>query len=285
MKFISSFNSFMDIMNRHCYRRFVTLFLFVFALQAAASRVNGQVRPGGVRVPGTTVAREAPLLNWTAVTQSEFTLGGGQPGSYEPFRLLSLETVEGSPRWVVRSYHWDTSKGLVLDGTEVYPTGSRMVHAVTGYSKQLVGGSSGGWHHSYPNVTIAILVPIATAQGSSGARRVGPLNTRANPAALYNIPLGQAIGYQRVAPTASARAANPGKCSLSTAYTSNGPPLQASCVLLEPGQSVDLPNQIRILRVGDNYRIIVGGSLVEDLPSVTIVHAEGRYYTLHILRS
>jgi hypothetical protein len=270
-----------DIMKRHSYSWFIILFVFVFALQLEVSNVAGQVRPGGVRVPGTTVAREAPLLNWAAVTASEFTLGGGPPGSYQPFRLLSLETVEGSPHWVVRSYHWDTSKGLVLDGTEVYPTGSRMVHAVTGYTKPLVGGG-GGWH-GYPNVTIAILVPIAGT--SIGARRVGPLNTRANPSALYRIPVGQAIGYPQGANAPSARAASPGTCSLSTSYTSNGPPLQASCVLLEPGQSVDLPNQIRILRVGNNYRIMVGGSLVEDLPSVTIVRAEGRYYTLRELGS
>jgi hypothetical protein len=269
-----------DIMKRHSYSWFVILFVFVFALQLAASNVAGQLRPGGVRVPGTTVAREAPLLNWTGVTQSEFTLGGGPPGSYQPFRLLSLETVEGSQRWVARAYHWDRS-GPVLDGTEVYPTGSRMVHAVTGYSKPLVGGG-GGWH-GYPDVTIAILIPIVGT--SVGVRRVAPLNTRANPAALYRIPVAQAIGYPRVAPTASARAASPATCSLSTKYTSTGPPLQASCVLLEPGQSVDLPNQIRILRVANNYRIMVGGSLVEDLPNVTIVHAEGRYYTLHTLRS
>ena len=268
-------------MKRYNYSWFVILFEFVFALQLAASNVAGQVRPGGVRVPGTTVAREAPLLNWTGVTLSEFTFGGGPPGSWQPFSLLSLESVEGSQHWVLRAYHWDTAKGLVLDETYVYPTGSRMVHAVTGYSKPMFGGG-GGWY-GYPDLTLAMLVPIVGT--SVGVRRVGPLKTRANPAALYHIPVGQAIGYQRVAPTASARAASPATCSLSTKFTSNGPPLQASCVLLEPGQSVELPNQIRILRVGNNYRIMVGGSLVEDLQNVTIVHAEGRYYTLHILRS
>ncbi|HTG93277.1 MAG TPA: hypothetical protein VL866_11855 [Pyrinomonadaceae bacterium] len=35
----------------------------------------------------------------------------------------------------------------------------------------------------------------------------------------------------------------------------------------------------------DNYRIIVGGSLVEDLPRGPIVHADGRYYTLRELGS
>src|SRR5262245_13649260 len=107
-------------MKRHRYRWFVTLFLLVFGLQLAATKVAGQVRPGGVRVPGTSVAREATLLNWTGVTQSEFILGGGPPGSHQAFRLLSLESVEGSQHWVVRSYHW-ASLGPILDGTEVYP--------------------------------------------------------------------------------------------------------------------------------------------------------------------
>ena len=128
-------------------------------------------------------------------------------------------------------------------------------------------------------MTVAILLPI---QGTSvGMRRIGPLKTRANPAALYNIPIAQAIGYQRVTPQARVRP--PGTCSRSTAYQSSGPTLQASCLLLEPGQSVDLPNQIRILRVGSNYRIIVGGLLVEDVETDTILRAEGRYYTLRQL--
>jgi hypothetical protein len=44
---------------------------------------------------------------------------------------------------------------------------------------------------------------------------------------------------------------------------------------------VDLPNQLRIVRVGDNYRIVVGGSLVDDVPPIAIVRLEpGRYYVL-----
>jgi hypothetical protein len=274
------------MMKRHSYSSFITLVLFVVcALQPTALRVAGQVRPGGVRVPGTTVAREAPLLNWADVSASEFTLGGGPLGSFQPFQLLSLESVGGSQHWIVRSYHWDAS-GPVLDGTEMYPSGARVVHAVTGYKSNLFGsGGVGGWPHKYPNVTIAILVPIATQGTGVGARRVGPLNTRANPAALYRIPVSQAIGYKPMATAPAAGATNPGVCSHSTKYSSSGPPLQASCVLLEPGQSVDLPNQIRILRVADNYRIMVAGSLVDDVTGVTIVRAGDRYYTLRILRS
>lgn len=83
-------------MQRHRYSWFVTLFMVVIALQSAAPTVVGQVRPGGVRVPGTTVARESPLLNWTGVTASEFTLAvdhreaGSRSGSSDCRTPLSL---------------------------------------------------------------------------------------------------------------------------------------------------------------------------------------------------
>src|SRR5712692_7478755 len=110
-------------MSRHSYSWFVTLSLVVFLLQAAAPRVAGQVRPapGGVRVPGTTGPREAPLLNWTEVTMSEFSLSLN-PLSNQPFRTFSLESVEGSQHRVERSYHWDVFHQPVVDDTKVYPT-------------------------------------------------------------------------------------------------------------------------------------------------------------------
>src|SRR6266571_4150953 len=124
-------------MSRHSYSWLVTLSLVVFLLQAAAPRVAGQVRPapGGVRVPGTTGPREAPLLNWAEVS-TEFSLGNSEMYGKQPFRTFSLESVEGSQHWVERSYHFngtDLYAMPVIDNTTVYPTGTRIVQAVTGY--------------------------------------------------------------------------------------------------------------------------------------------------------
>jgi hypothetical protein len=267
-------------MSRHSYSWFVTLSLVVFLLQAAAPRVAGQVRPapGAVRVPGTTVAREVPLRNWSEVTMSEVSFGSSNPVSKEPFRTFSLESVEGSQHWVERSYHWPPNGLPVVDDTKVHPTASRMVHAVTGYYQQY---PYSGWY-GWPTIRFGLLVPVAGAR--LRASRVSPPKERVNAAALQRIPVAQTMGYQRLRVAPPARVARPGApCHDSTEYPPNSPPLQASCVLLEPGQSVDLPNQTRILRVGNNYRVIVGGSLMEDLYDVTIIHTEGRYYTLRDL--
>jgi hypothetical protein len=272
-------------MSRHGARWSITLAVFILLLHAAAPPAAGQVRaaPGGVRPPGTTTApREAPLLNWADVTASEFSTGGEPYGSWKPFFTYSLEPVEGSPRWVRRHYHWDASGLPVVDDTSVLPNGARVVQAVTGYYHPLGGG--GGWY-GYPDVAVALLVPITSApMGARPGARVGPAVQRADPKTLSRIPAAQALGYQRVRSVPSAQSGLPATCPRSTQYPSQGPPLQASCVLLEPGQAVDLPNQIRILRVGNNYRVMVGGSLVDDLEDVTIIRTDpGRYYSLQVI--
>ena len=274
-------------MSRHSYSWFVALCLFVFLLQATAPTIAGQVGPvpGGVRVPGTSVAREAPLYNWSEVTMLEIQLGNKQFMGTDPFRIFSLESVEGSQHWVERHYHWSLDPSHnpvgppVVDNTEVYPTGTRMVYAVTGYYTPMFGPPS--WS-GYPSIRFALLVPVAGTR--PGALRVNPPNVRANQAVLQRTPVAQTIGYQRVRAAPPVRGRPPSACDYSTAYPPKDPTLQASCVLLEPGQFVDLPNQTRILRVGESYRVMVGESLMEDLEGViTIIHTEGRYYTLRDL--
>lgn len=248
---------------------------WLIVLFGAAFTVTGQVRPGGIHVPGTTVAHEAPLLNWEEVKQSEFSLGDPNPVSYVPFRTYSLESVLGQQRWVERSYHWDSSYTPIVDKITVYPEGTRIVEAVTGWSPS----SRSSWY-GYPDLKIALLVPIASPPPSTPSSLI---NNHLNAANLRRIPVAQALGYKRGVSVKPAQSKRPGACDLSSTYPSDAP-LQASCVFLDPGQSVDLPNKVRILRVGDSYRIMSGGSLLEDLPvGFTIIHADARYYTLRDL--
>jgi hypothetical protein len=264
-------------MSGFSYRWFVSFSVVVSFVHAGASTAAGQVVAGGARVPGTTVPREAPLLNWSDVTVSEFSLGGMDAYlKKQPFRAFSLEPVEGSQRWVERSYRWDTQGMPVVDETKVYPSGVRMVYAVTGFVN--VGNT---WYKSAV-ISIAALMPIAS---ESTAARLGTRRTVANgrgsdPATLHRAPVAQVLGYQPGL-TVPHRPRRPDECLLSSEYSSKGAQLQASCVLLEPGQAVDLPNQIRIIRVGNSYRVMVAGSLVDDLAGVTIVRVgQGRYYAL-----
>lgn len=272
-------------MPRHRYSWFVAFSLSAFLLHAGARTAAGQVRaaPGRGPVPGTSTQREAPLLNWSEVTAPEFCVGDCTPQPTGPFRIFRFESVEGSQHWVERSYHWlsGASGATVLDGTKVYPSGVRMVHAVTGYEHHLSGVC--GWY-GCPETSLALLIPIPSGGASRGVRRLGSPNDRADPAALQRIPLAQAMGYQS-RPSAPVRQARTGACPASTEYEANGPRLQASCILLDPGQFVDLPNQTRILRVGENYRVMVRGTLVDDFQNVTIIRADAdRYYALSVIR-
>ena len=264
-------------MSGFSYRWFVTFSVVVSFVHAGASTATGQVAAGGARVPGTTVPREAPLLNWSDVTVSQFSLGGVDYFKKQPFRVFSLEPLEGSQRWIERSYRWDTLGRPVVDETRVYPSGVRMVYAVTGFVN--VGSS---WYKSAV-ISIAALMPIASEPTATrlGTRRAGVASGPGpDPAALHRAPVAQVMGYQPGL-TVPERPRRPDECQLSSDYSSKGPQLEASCVLLEPGQAVDLPNQIRIIRVGNSYRVVVAGSLVDDLAGVTIVRVgQGRYYAL-----
>src|SRR5262245_50678352 len=258
-------------MSRRTYRLFLTLFLLVvFPPAAVRSAVaQGRTMPAA---PG-----EAALVNWTNVDVPEFSLGA-PPFQKLPFRSYSLESVEGSKRWVKRSYHWDAYGELVVDSTEVYPNGSLMVYSVIGYSQTLGGfGGSGVWG-GYPTLTFGVLIPIA----SSGPIRVAPgaLHVGPDRAAINRVPVAQAMGYQRLAAPRLASAAPQAACPASAPYAPNGPPLEASCVLFESGQSLNLSNQTRVVRVGSDYRVMVGQSTVNNFTNVIIVRIANQYYAL-----
>lgn len=262
----------------HSTVRSLVLLVLVLLVPGLVRDVAAQVSatPGGLRAP--TVPREAPLVNWAEVTVSEFSLGREAPWAFDPFTTYSLESIDGSAHWVWRSYKWDASKKPVVTDTKVYPTGTRIVHAVTGYSPP----NGRGWL-GQPNITVALLVPIASAPlSASVARRIGPLNSRVDPAILARTPVAQAIGYVRASTAPPTRPARQPTCPRSSEYAAKGPPLVALCLVLEPGQYADLPNQTRITRTGNYYQVAVGGLAVEDLSIVeAIIRSNGAYFALN----
>jgi hypothetical protein len=267
--------------------RCVTLPLVVLLLLAGSLTAAAQVAAGGARIPGSTAPREAPLLNWSEVSHGfEYSYGDSYGDlKYVPLTEISviqirLETVEGTQRWVRRRFHYDASGTPVIDETWVYPAGTRMVEAVVGYKTPPLGPPRGGLKFTAdPVVALKFLIPIPS--DTSPARRPHRVNLPARVNVVQSRPgsLAQALGYRPLS-SQPARSGRPEMCEASTPYASDHPPLQASCVLLNPGQAVDLPNQVRVMRVGNNYRVMVNGSVVDDLERVTIVRLGEGYYTM-----
>jgi hypothetical protein len=277
-------------MLRDAHRWPVAFPVLLLLLHAGAPTAAAQARAGGVHTPGSTAPREAPLLNWSEVTLHEFSFSSGNAWQVPLTQIVvtqfSLESVEGSQHWVGRRYHYDVSGNPVVDETWVYPAGTRMVEAVVGYTTHppgIPGGGPPSFNPTlYPELKLAFLIPITSNATTARRPQRTNLPARVNARGSRPGPLAQALGYTPVS-SAPARIARPQTCDASAPFAPRGPAFQAACVLLDPGQAVDLPNQIRIVRIGGNYRVVVSGSVVDDLQGVTIVRLGGGYYTLQPL--